>query len=585
MACSTVPRATRPQAPTRASQGLVRCAGSPSTGRAPSFSWRVKHCMQALESRLLGFAEVEVGEQAPQEDAGRAQPRLLDPAQPAHELRQPAPRNAVGQQEIDVFLLRRCGRSRERAVIVSVIRSEIKCAPSPWRRSEAKRDGSHHFVGAGACALRTPAAQGWRAPAAVARQAPLARGALAHGAPLRRAGAVLRIRRGAGSSARTGRPTSRRRAARRVHAAGRDALPSALREERGADRRGHRRRLRPAVHQRATGCRFNSAASCASTSRSAPSWSPRSGVTITDLDGNRFYDLTGSYGVNVFGYDFYKECIARGSERVRDLGPVLGAYHPVTAYNVRRLLEISGLDEVSFHMSGTEAVMQAVRLARYHTGRSHLVRFCGAYHGWWGDVQPGVGNPLAARETYTLKDMDEAALQGAAQPARHRLRAGQPAAGAAPERQRAGRLHAHRQRPQRPLRPRRLLPLAAQAARGVQRARHRADFRRGIRRLPARRGRRAGILRRARRHGHLRQDGGRRPAGRRAVRTRASSCGAFARTGRPTSALRGARSTRIPTSWARCTNSCERLEAEPLRALYRDLDASGTSAPGAQRAA
>jgi len=121
--------------------------------------------------------------------------------------------------------------------------------------------------------------------------------------------------------------------------------------------------------------------------------------------------LTGSYGVNVFGYDFYKECIARGSERVRDLGPVLGAYHPVTAYNVRRLLEISGLDEVSFHMSGTEAVMQAVRLARYHTRRSHLVRFCGAYHGWWGDVQPGVGNPLAARETYTLKDLDGAALK------------------------------------------------------------------------------------------------------------------------------------------------------------------------------
>jgi len=135
-----------------------------------------------------------------------------------------------------------------------------------------------------------------------------------------------------------------------------------------------------------------------------------SGVSVTDLDGNRFYDLTGSYGVNVFGYDFYKECISRGSERVRELGPVLGAYHPVTAANVRRLLEISGLEEISFHMSGTEAVMQAVRLARYHTRRNRLVRFCGAYHGWWGDVQPGVGNPLEARDTYTLRDMDETAL-------------------------------------------------------------------------------------------------------------------------------------------------------------------------------
>jgi glutamate-1-semialdehyde 2,1-aminomutase len=62
-------------------------------------------------------------------------------------------------------------------------------------------------------------------------------------------------------------------------------------------------------------------------------------------------------------------------------------------------------------MSGTEAVMQAVRLARYHTGRSHVVRFCGAYHGWWDDVQAGVGNPRAPRHLYTLKDVDEASLR------------------------------------------------------------------------------------------------------------------------------------------------------------------------------
>ncbi len=136
-----------------------------------------------------------------------------------------------------------------------------------------------------------------------------------------------------------------------------------------------------------------------------------SGVLLTDLDGNQFYDLTGSYGVNVFGYDFYKECIAKGAAEVQALGPVLGSYHPLVAENVSRLLEISGLDEVSFHMSGTEAVMQAVRLARYHTRRSHLVRFCGSYHGWWGDVQPGVGNPVPAHETYTLKDMDDTSLR------------------------------------------------------------------------------------------------------------------------------------------------------------------------------
>ena len=134
------------------------------------------------------------------------------------------------------------------------------------------------------------------------------------------------------------------------------------------------------------------------------------GVTVTDLDDNVFYDLTGSYGVNLLGYDFYKASIEAGQQTVQDLGPVLGAYHPCVLENVQRLKTISGLDEVSFHMSGTEAVMQAVRLARYHTKRSHLVRFSGSYHGWWEDVQPGPGNPLPPRETHTLKDMDERSL-------------------------------------------------------------------------------------------------------------------------------------------------------------------------------
>lgn len=136
-----------------------------------------------------------------------------------------------------------------------------------------------------------------------------------------------------------------------------------------------------------------------------------SGVTVTDLDGNVFYDLTGSYGVNLFGNDFYKRCIDQGADMVRDLGPVLGSYHPVVSDNVQRLKRVSGQEEVSFHMSGTEAVMQAVRLARYHTGRSKIVRFCGSYHGWWGDVQPGIGNPIAAHDTFTLSELSEATLR------------------------------------------------------------------------------------------------------------------------------------------------------------------------------
>jgi glutamate-1-semialdehyde 2,1-aminomutase len=135
------------------------------------------------------------------------------------------------------------------------------------------------------------------------------------------------------------------------------------------------------------------------------------GVMLEDVDGNSYFDASGSYGVNVLGYDAYKDMLAKGAARVDALGPVLGLYHPVVASNVQRLRQISGFDEVSFHMSGTEAVMQAVRLARYHTGRNRIVRFAGAYHGWWGDVQPGIGNPIRARDTFTLAEMSEAALR------------------------------------------------------------------------------------------------------------------------------------------------------------------------------
>ncbi len=135
------------------------------------------------------------------------------------------------------------------------------------------------------------------------------------------------------------------------------------------------------------------------------------GVFLRDLDGNVAYDLGGSYGVNLFGNNVYKRCIDQAVENARDLGLVLGAFHPVVADNVARLRDLSGMDEVSFHMSGTEAVMQAVRLARYHTGRTHVVRFTGAYHGWWDGVQAGPGNPLPANRVYTLEELSETTLK------------------------------------------------------------------------------------------------------------------------------------------------------------------------------
>ncbi len=134
------------------------------------------------------------------------------------------------------------------------------------------------------------------------------------------------------------------------------------------------------------------------------------GPRLRDLDGNWNLDVSGSYGLNLAGFDHYKEWMEKGMERVKDLGAVLGPLHPIVAENILILKSISKLDEVSFHMSGTEAVMAAVRLARFNTRRRLIVCFSGAYHGWWDGVQPGLGSERTISDCLTLKDMQSASL-------------------------------------------------------------------------------------------------------------------------------------------------------------------------------
>ena len=135
------------------------------------------------------------------------------------------------------------------------------------------------------------------------------------------------------------------------------------------------------------------------------------GPCLRDLDGHWTLDLTGSYGVNVAGYNRYKEWMQQGWERVKHLGTVLGPLHPIVSENIAILKSISGLDEVSFHMSGTEAVMAAVRLARFNTRRKLIVCFAGAYHGWWDGVQPGLGSEREIGDCLTLRDLHPASLE------------------------------------------------------------------------------------------------------------------------------------------------------------------------------
>ena len=126
------------------------------------------------------------------------------------------------------------------------------------------------------------------------------------------------------------------------------------------------------------------------------------GPHLRSLDGEWTIDVSGSYGMNVAGFDRYKGWIERGWDRVKALGPVLGPLHPVVAENIALLRQVSRKDEVSFHMSGTEAVMAAVRMTRFNTRRKLIVCFSGAYHGWWDGVQPGPGSERPLTDCPTL---------------------------------------------------------------------------------------------------------------------------------------------------------------------------------------
>jgi len=134
------------------------------------------------------------------------------------------------------------------------------------------------------------------------------------------------------------------------------------------------------------------------------------GPTVVDIDGNSSLDVSGSYGVNVCGYEAYKRFITAGWAAAKDKGLYLGSLDETTLANIKMIQQVSGLPEVSFHMSGTEAVMAAVRCARFNQRKPLVVTFGGAYHGWWDGMQPAAGNERTPEDVLCLKDMNTLSL-------------------------------------------------------------------------------------------------------------------------------------------------------------------------------
>ncbi|MEM9660935.1 MAG: glutamate-1-semialdehyde 2,1-aminomutase [Planctomycetota bacterium] len=104
------------------------------------------------------------------------------------------------------------------------------------------------------------------------------------------------------------------------------------------------------------------------------------GVSITDIDGNRYIDFVGSWGPAIVGHANPR--VLEAVHDAVDRGLSFGAPCEAETELAETILgALPGHDRIRFVSSGTEACMSAVRLARAATGRDLIVKFAGNYHG------------------------------------------------------------------------------------------------------------------------------------------------------------------------------------------------------------
>ncbi|MGB9868049.1 MAG: 4-aminobutyrate--2-oxoglutarate transaminase [Bacillota bacterium] len=109
------------------------------------------------------------------------------------------------------------------------------------------------------------------------------------------------------------------------------------------------------------------------------------GAIVTDVDGNRFIDLSGGLGVLNVGHCHPQvvQAIKQSVERFlhTDFSVVPYESYVKLAQTVCDAAPISGPKKAVFFNSGAEAIENAVKISRFYSKRKALVAFEGAFHG------------------------------------------------------------------------------------------------------------------------------------------------------------------------------------------------------------
>ena len=104
------------------------------------------------------------------------------------------------------------------------------------------------------------------------------------------------------------------------------------------------------------------------------------GAHVTDVDGQRYIDWIGAWGPALLGHAHpaIEEAVVSAARN----GLLFGLASPNEVDLTERLIErLPGCDMLRFVVTGTEATMSAVRVARAATGRNVVIKFAGGYHG------------------------------------------------------------------------------------------------------------------------------------------------------------------------------------------------------------
>jgi 4-aminobutyrate aminotransferase len=108
------------------------------------------------------------------------------------------------------------------------------------------------------------------------------------------------------------------------------------------------------------------------------------GVYVWDVDGNRFLDFAAGIAVNSTGHSHPDVVKAIQDQAEKFIHISSDFYHAKWVELAEYLNRIAPFkeDAVIFQTnSGTESVESALKLARYHTGRSQFISFMGGFHG------------------------------------------------------------------------------------------------------------------------------------------------------------------------------------------------------------